>query len=158
MVEKSLAAQILRILEGHKDKIDPAKLPDLIRNIGTAIRDVDAMAARTIIAEADEPASGSPRDGKPMPGIFKGRRSPDNPAVPLAESVTENWIICLEDGRRMKMLKRHLKSAYDMTPEEYRLKWGLPRDYPMVAPKYAEYRSRVAKGTAPKAGKSKTAA
>jgi predicted transcriptional regulator len=67
------------------------------------------------------------------------------PAVPVKKSVTPDYIICLEDGKKLKMLKRHLKTAYDMTPEEYRERWGLPSDYPMVAPNYAKQRSRLAK-------------
>lgn len=67
------------------------------------------------------------------------------PAVPVKKSVTADYIICLEDGKKLKMLKRHLKTAYDMTPDEYRERWGLPRDYPMVAPNYAEHRSSLAK-------------
>lgn len=67
------------------------------------------------------------------------------PAVPVKKSVTPDYIVCLEDGKKLKMLKRHLKTAYDMTPEEYRERWGLPSDYPMVAPNYAKQRSRLAK-------------
>ena len=67
------------------------------------------------------------------------------PAVTIKKSVTPDHIICLEDGKKLKMLKRHLKTAYDMTPDEYREKWGLPRDYPMVAPSYAKHRSDLAK-------------
>lgn len=67
------------------------------------------------------------------------------PAVAVKKSVTPDYIICLEDGKQLKMLKRHLKTAYDMTPEEYRERWGLPSDYPMVAPNYAERRSELAK-------------
>ena len=67
------------------------------------------------------------------------------PAVPVKRSVTEEYIICLEDGKRLKMLKRHLKTAYDMTPEQYRERWGLAPDYPMVAPKYALARRELAK-------------
>ncbi len=67
------------------------------------------------------------------------------PAVPVKKSVTPEYIVCLEDGKKLKMLKRHLKTAYDMTPEEYRERWGLPTDYPMVAPSYAKQRSRLAK-------------
>ncbi len=67
------------------------------------------------------------------------------PAVPVKKSVTPDFIVCLEDGKKLKMLKRHLKTAYDMTPEEYRERWGLPSDYPMVAPNYAKQRSRLAK-------------
>lgn len=67
------------------------------------------------------------------------------PAVPVKRSVHPDFIICLEDGKKLKMLKRHLKTAYGMTPEEYRERWGLPADYPMVAPNYAKQRSKLAK-------------
>ena len=67
------------------------------------------------------------------------------PAVPLKKSVHADYIVCLEDGKQLKMLKRHLKTAYNMTPEAYRERWGLAADYPMVAPNYARQRSRLAK-------------
>ncbi|MCK5273171.1 MAG: MucR family transcriptional regulator [Alphaproteobacteria bacterium] len=67
------------------------------------------------------------------------------PAVPIKKSITPDFIICLEDGKKLKMLKRHLKTAYDMTPDDYRERWGLPSDYPMVAPNYAKQRSKLAK-------------
>jgi len=67
------------------------------------------------------------------------------PAVPIKKSYTDEYIICLEDGKKLKMLKRYLRSHFDMTPEEYRTKWGLPADYPMVAPSYAAKRSAFAK-------------
>lgn len=67
------------------------------------------------------------------------------PAVSIKKSISEDYIICLEDGKKLKMLKRHLKSAYDMTPEQYRERWGLAPDYPMVAPSYARQRSELAK-------------
>ncbi|AXY21777.1 MULTISPECIES: MucR family transcriptional regulator [Komagataeibacter] len=67
------------------------------------------------------------------------------PAVPLKKSVFPDYIVCLEDGKKLKMLKRHLKTAYNMTPEEYRERWGLPHDYPMVAPNYASHRSTLAR-------------
>ena len=67
------------------------------------------------------------------------------PAVPVRRSVQNDHIVCLEDGKKLKMLKRHLKTRYDMTPEEYRERWGLPADYPMVAPAYAEQRRVLAK-------------
>ncbi|MAW80555.1 MAG: MucR family transcriptional regulator [Parvularcula sp.] len=68
-----------------------------------------------------------------------------DPAVPVAKSVTPDYIICLEDGKKLKMLKRYLRTHYDLSPEEYRRKWGLPADYPMTAPNYAKSRSRLAK-------------
>ena len=67
------------------------------------------------------------------------------PAVSIKRSVTDEYIVCLEDGKKLKMLKRHLKTAYDMTPEDYRAKWSLPADYPMVAPAYARKRQELAK-------------
>jgi len=67
------------------------------------------------------------------------------PAVPIKRSITPDHIICLEDGKQLKMLKRYLRTTHAMTPEEYRLKWGLPADYPMVAPNYAKRRSAFAK-------------
>ena len=67
------------------------------------------------------------------------------PAVPVKKSVTPDYIICLEDGKKLKMLKRHLRTTYNMTPDDYRAKWALPPDYPMVAPNYAAQRSEFAK-------------
>lgn len=76
------------------------------------------------------------------------------PAVPIKKSIHPDYIVCLEDGRKLKMLKRHLKTAYNMTPDEYRTRWGLSADYPMVAPNYARQRSSLAKkiglGTKPR--------
>ena len=78
------------------------------------------------------------------------------PAVPVRSSVKPDHIVCLEDGKKLKMLKRHLMTHYNMTPEQYRAKWGLPHDYPMVAPNYAEQRRSLAKqiglGTRPRKG------
>lgn len=70
---------------------------------------------------------------------------PPKPAVPVKKSITPDYIICLEDGKKFKSLKRHLRTQYGLSPEQYREKWGLPPDYPMVAPKYAEARSQLAK-------------
>ncbi|MEO0442065.1 MAG: MucR family transcriptional regulator, partial [Pseudomonadota bacterium] len=77
------------------------------------------------------------------------------PAVPIRKSITDDFLICLEDGKKFKSLKRHLRSKYDMSPDEYRDKWRLPADYPMVAPNYAEKRRQLAKsiGLGKKRGK-----
>ncbi len=72
--------------------------------------------------------------------------APGVPAVPIDESVKPDYIVCLEDGKQMKMLKRHLKTAYNMTPDQYRERWSLPPEYPMVAPNYAKKRTEIAKG------------
>jgi predicted transcriptional regulator len=69
------------------------------------------------------------------------------PAVPIKRSVTPDYIVCLEDGQQLKMLKRHLRNKFDMTPDQYRRRWGLPADYPMVAPNYSKKRSQLAKNT-----------
>jgi predicted transcriptional regulator len=110
------------------NKVPSGELPDLIRNV------VQALAA----VSAGEPA--------PVPR--------PEPAVSIKKSVTPDFIICLEDGRKMKMLKRHLRTAYKMSPDEYRKRWNLPSDYPMVAPNYAKKRSKLAKaiglGTKPR--------
>jgi predicted transcriptional regulator len=98
--------------------IDAAQLPDVIRTIHTSLASLHSAVA----------AGG-----------------PFTPAVPVKKSVTNDYIVCLEDGKKLKMLKRHLRTTYGMTPDEYRKKWGLPADYPMVAPNYSERRSAFAK-------------
>ena len=91
-----------------------------------------------------------------LAGVGKEQVLPDKqqPAVPVKKSVFPDYIVCLEDGKKLKMLKRHLKTSYNMTPEQYREKWQLPPDYPMVAPNYAKHRSSLAKkiglGTKPR--------
>jgi predicted transcriptional regulator len=80
--------------------------------------------------------------GAPLP---QSASEPPKPAVAVKKSIGEDYIICLEDGRKFKSLKRHLRAQYDMSPEQYRAKWGLPPDYPMVAPSYAKARSTLAK-------------
>ena len=84
-----------------------------------------------------------------LAGISSGgettEAAPKEPAVPIRRSITPDFLVCLEDGRKFKSLKRHLRTKYNMSPEEYRAKWGLPKDYPMVAPNYAKARSDLAK-------------
>lgn len=94
-------------------------IPDVIRDVHGALR---SLAEATTESEA-----------------------PQEPAVPIQRSVTPEYLVCLEDGRKLKMLKRHLRSAFGLTPEQYRAKWGLGPDYPMVAPRYAQERSEFAK-------------
>lgn len=100
-----------------------------------------------IIATIDKALSGNGAD------VSAG---PKTPAVPIKKSVGDDFIICLEDGKKLTMLKRYLRSQYNLSPEEYRAKWGLPHDYPMVAPAYARVRSAFAKkiglGTVPVSG------
>ena len=104
-----------------------------IGNNKTSVNDVPALIASTFEAlnklgqpaEADAPKA--------------------EPAVSIRSSIKPDYIVCLEDGKKLKMLKRHLQTSYGMTPDDYRTKWGLPRDYPMVAPSYAATRSSLAK-------------
>jgi predicted transcriptional regulator len=98
----------------------PQDLPALIQSVHSSV-----SALRN---------GGEPTGGEPL-----------KPAVPIKRSVQSDFIVCLEDGLKFKSLKRHLRSAYGMTPEQYRTRWGLPHDYPMVAPNYAEHRSKLAK-------------
>ncbi len=78
-------------------------------------------------------------------GSAEPEKEKQKPAVSIKKSLNRDYLICLEDGKKFKSLKRHLKTHYDLSPEQYREKWGLPSDYPMVAPAYAEERSRLAK-------------
>lgn len=84
-----------------------------------------------------------------LAGVASGAEAteaaPKEPAVPVRRSITPDFLVCLEDGRKFKSLKRHLRTKYNMSPEDYRAKWGLPKDYPMVAPNYAAARSNLAK-------------
>ena len=82
---------------------------------------------------------------KSADGSVDGNMPPLKPAVSPRKSINPDYLICLEDGKRFKSLKRHLRTHYDLSPEEYRQKWGLPADYPMVAPNYAKARSELAK-------------
>ena len=102
-----------------------------VQNNSVAISDVPQLI-RTV-HDSLASLSGGAAEEKPQP------------AVSVRRSITPDHIVCLEDGRKLKMLKRHLATAYGMTPEEYREKWGLPADYPMVAPNYAKQRSSLAK-------------
>ncbi|MEE3624996.1 MucR family transcriptional regulator [Nitrospirillum sp. BR 11752] len=110
----------------------PDRLPALLAEVHSALtRLLSIPVAEPVVAAlvVEQPAPAP----KPVP------------AVPVRKSVTPDYIVCLEDGKKLKMLKRHLRTAYNLTPDEYRAKWGLPADYPMVAPNYAEQRSGLAK-------------
>ena len=125
MAEQTKPGEILSlttsIVAAHvsNHSVPVTDLPQLIRDVYQTLSTVDSAAER----EAERPT----------------------PAVPVKKSVTPDHIVCLEDGKKLKMLKRHLKTAYNMTPEEYRERWGLAPDYPMVAPNYAKQRSKLAK-------------
>jgi predicted transcriptional regulator len=114
-----LAAQIVAAYVGN-NSVPASELPNLIFDVVGALNRVQ----------------GGPVEAEP---------EPVKPAVPVKKSVTPDYIICLEDGKKFKSLKRHLRTHYNMSPEEYREKWNLPPDYPMVAPNYAQARSELAK-------------
>jgi predicted transcriptional regulator len=129
-------AEIISAYVGH-NSIAVADLPQLIRSV---------YAALARLVEAGAPALGEAA----------------TPAVTVKRSVAPDYIVCLEDGKRFKSLKRHLRTTHKMTPEQYRLRWGLMADYPMVAPSYAAERSRLAKaiglGRKPQARRRRAAA
>jgi len=109
---------------------------------------VAAYVSNNSIAAADLPmliATVHQAIVKLASGPVEPEPAPLVPAVPVRKSVAPDYIICLEDGKKFKSLKRHLRTRYNLTPEQYRAKWNLPRDYPMVAPNYAEARSALAK-------------
>lgn len=118
------------------------KLQELIAQVATAylsnnkveVADIPRVMAQiqASLTGGAAPASTGPRQ---------------EPAVDPKKSIHPDYLICLEDGKKLKMLKRYLRSAFNLTPEAYRTKWGLPMDYPMVAPKYAEVRSKLAKAS-----------
>ncbi|MBL8702501.1 MAG: MucR family transcriptional regulator [Alphaproteobacteria bacterium] len=113
-----MTAQVAAAYVGN-NPVPAAQLSELIRTIHSSLVGLDAPSAA------------------PVGDLV--------PAVPIKKSVSPDFIICLEDGKKLKMLKRHLRTSYGITPEQYRAKWGLPPDYPMVAPNYAEQRSEFAK-------------
>jgi len=109
---------------------------------------VSAYVSRNVIQPADLPALiGTVHQSLTSLGRPQEQAEPAvdlKPAVPIKKSVHPDYIVCLEDGKQLKMLKRHLKTSYGLTPDDYRTKWGLPADYPMVAPNYAKARSALA--------------
>ena len=123
MEEKSelieMTADIVAAYVGA-NTVSSAELPALIQNVHQALTGVASGASAAVVA-------------------------PKEPAVSVKKSITPDYLICLEDGRKFKSLKRHLRTKYDISPEEYRSKWGLSKDYPMVAPNYARARSELAK-------------
>ena len=133
MAEQSAATDVLgltaQIVSAHvsNNTVSPDALPSLIQNV---YRTLAGVGKEQVPQERPQPA------------------------VPVKKSVFPDHIVCLEDGKKLKMLKRHLKTAYNMTPDQYRDRWGLPPDYPMVAPNYARHRSSLAKkiglGTKPR--------
>src|ERR1700759_329591 len=114
-----MTADIVSAYVGN-NSVSSSDLPSLIQSVHRALSAVTAGATEVVAA-------------------------PKEPAVPLKRSITPDYLVCLEDGRKFKSLKRHLRTKYDMSPDEYRSKWNLSKDYPMVAPNYAKARSDLAK-------------
>ena len=116
--------------------------------IGLTAEIVSAYVSNNTVASADIPALINQVHTallRVSNGEAPTSSEPLKPAVPVKRSINPDYIDCLEDGKKFKSLKRHLRTQYNMTPEQYREKWGLPVDYPMVAPNYAEARSQLAK-------------
>jgi predicted transcriptional regulator len=114
-----MTADIVSAYVGN-NTVSVTELPGLIQSVFAALSNISAI---------DEPKIEAPKE----------------PAVSIKKSIGADYIICLEDGRKFKSLKRHLRTKYGLSPEEYRTKWGLPKDYPMVAPSYAQARSNLAR-------------
>ena len=114
-----MTAEIVSAYVGNNE-ITAAELPNLIQQVYVSLADVSQ-------------------------GMVISDNEPLKPAIAVKRSVSNDYIVCLEDGKKFKSLKRHLRAHYDMSPDEYRVKWGLPKDYPMVAPNYAQARSTLAK-------------
>jgi predicted transcriptional regulator len=115
-----LAAELVASFVSH-NSVPKSELPDLFQTVHDRLKQIEAG-----------------------PEAVSSRPEPKTPAVPVRKSITPDYLICLDDGRRFKSLRRHL-GMLGMTPEQYRVKWDLPKDYPMVAPNYAAIRSRLAK-------------
>ncbi len=112
--------------------------------VGLTATIVEAHVSNNAIAIADLPGLiGTVHET--LAAVGEGPAAKGEPAVSIKKSVRPDYIVCLEDGEKHKMLKRHLRAAHDMTPDDYRKRWGLSGDYPLVAPKYAELRSKLAK-------------
>ena len=125
-----------------------ADASDQTNFIGLTAEIVSAYVSNNTVAQGDIPALINLVHSallKVSNGEAPASSEPLRPAVPVKRSINPDFLICLEDGKKFKSLKRHLRSQYDMTPEQYREKWGLPHDYPMVAPNYAAARSTLAK-------------
>jgi predicted transcriptional regulator len=114
-----MTAEIVAAYIGN-NSLSADQVPEIVRTVGAALRQIDK-------------------------GENGSEKTVGKPAVPIRKSVTPDFIICLEDGHKLKMLKRHLRTTFGLTPDEYRARWGLPADYPMVAPNYAKRRSEFAK-------------
>lgn len=120
--QRELVGMVAEIVSAYvsANQVPSQELPGIIRTVHSALLEVAGAAVA-------------------------GHETPLEPAVSVKKSITPDFIICLEDGKKFKSLKRHLRTRYGMTPDEYRSKWGLPHDYPMVAPNYAKERSTLAK-------------
>jgi predicted transcriptional regulator len=132
----------------NNSQMEPPAMEDKSAIIEMTTDIVSAYVGNNTVSATDIPAL-IQSVHKALSGVATGVETvevaPKEPAVPVKRSITPDYLICLEDGRKFKSLKRHLRTKYDMSPEEYRAKWGLAKDYPMVAPNYAKARSDLAK-------------
>ncbi len=135
-----IVADVVAAYFSH-NSVSPNEVKSVIREIEAGLGLIGESRATNEV----EPASEIEQEEQALENNATSGRSPDSPAVPIKNSVSPDKIICLEDGIAFKSLKRHLRTKFNMTPEQYRAKWGLPSDYPMVAPNYAKVRSDLAK-------------
>ena len=124
----------------HHAQLTACVVASFVSNQAVPIRDLPELISLTYRAFAALPQSEQVPTGDSLAG-----RSVIDPAVPIEQSVADDYLVCLEDGRRLKTLKRYIRHHYGLTPQQYRARWGLPADYPMVAPSYARLRSALAK-------------
>ena len=114
-----MTTQVVAAYVGH-NSVGEAQIPEVIKSVYASLAGLNGLTELSAKAK-------------------------QKPAVPIKKSITADYLVCLEDGKKLKMLKRHLRTAYGLSPEDYRAKWGLGSDYPMVAPNYAKQRSAFAK-------------
>lgn len=133
--DQELVALTARVAAAYlgANPVSRAEIPGVINTVHQALSALHGA----------EPGLSRPAASMSQPVMPDG--TPRKAAVPIKRSIHPDYIVCLEDGKKLKMLKRHLRTAYNLTPEEYRVKWNLPPDYPMVAPNYAAQRSAFAK-------------
>lgn len=133
---------ITAIAEQHPDTQDILELTVAIVSAHLSTKETDAAEIPSLIKTVHETLVGLSSGAS-----YASQMAPMAPAVPIEESVHPDYIVCLEDGRHLQVLKRHLMTAFGMTVDEYKKRWGLPADYPTVAPNYSKRRSNIAKDT-----------
>lgn len=133
----AMAADIVSAYVSH-NPLPASQIPDLIQTVYGSLSGTGGAASATAPASSPAPAPAPDAAGR---AALVARK----PTMPIKDTIQPEYLVCLEDGKHLKMLKRHLRTAYGLSPADYRAKWGLPPDYPMVAPSYSKARSDAAK-------------